>query len=286
MDFGIFILIILIAIGIGTLASLFGIGGGFLLLPTMIMLLAMETHETVGTVAFIILFMSLSSTVAYAKQKRIDFALTGMLLAGSMLGGIIGAYTTTLVSGKFILVMFGTVEVILAIILGVKKSPEEQKQAKSNPPNGAEIPIPPHKWYILNRKNIDAMGTVYNYRSNLLLAIPLSFLAGFLSSLLGIGGGTIYIQIFVFVCGMSIHMAIASSMFMIFVTSITNTISFAVLGQINYPVGIAFAIGMVLGAQIGAYISKKLHSKYLKPLAAIMISFIAIRMIYFALVQN
>jgi hypothetical protein len=302
-DLTLYMMIILLAILIGFLASLFGIGGGFLLVPTMILFLAMDTHMTVGTVPFIIFFMSLSSTIAYARQKRIDYKITGILLTGSIIGSILGAITTTAVSGKFILVTFGVIESILAIIMAAFKSPQEKQEALKRQLSGVEInqirtsdeqqatqnlviQEPVNKWFLIQRQLVDSDGNQYQYQANILLGFPLCFIAGFLSSLVGIGGGTLYIQIFVFLCGMPIHVAIACSMFTIFVSSISGTLTFASLGQINYVVGIVYAIGMVIGAQGGAYVNKRIHSKYLKPMAAAMIFFIAIRMIYFALIQT
>ena len=302
-DLTLYLIIIIFAVLIGFLASLFGIGGGFLLVPTMILFLAMDTHMTVGTVPFIIFFMSLSSTIAYARQRRIDYKITGILLSASIIGSVLGAITTTAVSGKFILITFGVIESILAIIMAIFKSPQEKQEALKRQLSGAEInqnrafPVQPtaqakvgqeprKKKYLIQRHLVDADGNQYQYEANILLGLPLCFIAGFLSSLVGIGGGTLYIQIFVFLCGMPIHVAIACSMFTIFVSSISGTITFASLGQINYAIGILYAIGMVIGAQGGAFINKKIHSKYLKPMAAAMIFFIAIRMIYFALIQT
>ncbi len=313
------LIIALIAIGIGFIASLFGIGGGFLLLPSMITLVGMETHLAVGTVAFVIPFMALSSTVAYIKQKRIDFRTTSLILFSSIVGSILGAGATSLITGKTILILFGVVEIILAFILGTKKTEMKEQasgQIHSNPnPNptlmenihkvkinqeySKEIKDPKDnnnkqynainnkhqeykKWFIIHRKIIDSDGIVHEYHGNLVYALPLSFLAGFLSSLLGIGGGTLYIQIFVFLCGMPIHIAIASSMFTILVTTFSGAITFSLMNQVEYTIGIAYAIGMIIGAQFGAAANKKIKSQYLKPMAAIMITIIAFRMIIFA----
>jgi uncharacterized membrane protein YfcA len=291
-----FIIVIVLAVGIGFLASLFGIGGGFLLVPTMILILEMDTHLTVGTSAFIILFMSLSSSLAYARQRRIDYLVTIIIVSASIIGSVLGAFVSVNTSGQIIIVTFGVVEVFLALILGLKKTPQEKKDALQNNESKSiktEIatrepsnitPITKRK-YIIHRNWTDRMGLHYEYTANILIAYPLSFIAGFLSSMLGIGGGTLFIQIFVFVCAMPIHMAIASSMFMIFLTSISSTITYVGLAQIDFIVGIAYAIGMVVGAQLGAFINKKIKSTVLKRLAAIMIVIIAVRMIIFAFID-
>lgn len=279
MDAGIFLIIVVIAIGIGALASLFGIGGGFLLVPTMILILEMNTHETVGTIPLVIIFMSLSSTFAYARQKRIDYPVMLVVSLSTVFGSIMGAIFTEFVTGQTILVLFGTVEAILAVVLALKKAPEA-------PEGGVLNATEEQKWYIKHREHVDADGTVFRYSAKLLLTVPFSFIAGFFSSLLGIGGGTLYIQIYVFICGMSIHMAIACSMATIFLSAISSFATFAFLGTVDYLVAIAYGIGMVIGAQIGARINKKIKPKYLKPLAAAMIIVIAVRMIIFALLEN
>ncbi|NMC05539.1 MAG: sulfite exporter TauE/SafE family protein [Candidatus Lokiarchaeota archaeon] len=278
-------LIVIIAVGIGFVASMFGIGGGFLLNPSMVILLGMNVGLAVGTIPAVILMMSLSSVIAYARQKRIDYLVTAMMVIPSIVGSVLGALTTIMLPGVVVLVCFGIVEIILAAILALKKNAQERAQQ-------VEIPacLREKNWacegMTLHRKCTDAGGEEFIYSARLLVALPLSFLAGFLSSLLGIGGGTLYIQIFTFLCGMSIHMAIACSMLSVFVTSISSFVTFAAVGQVDFVVAIIFGIGGIIGAQAGARVSKRIHSKYLKPMAAIMIAIIAVNMIVFALLKN
>jgi len=297
LDLSSYILIGIIAIGIGFLASLFGIGGGFLLYPTMIFIAGMDVHSTVGTIPFVIVFMAFSSTLAYAKQKRIDYKITLLLVGASILGAVIGAFISIQTPSQILVILFGIVELILAIILGVTKNPEQIYTDKKILKNSIIIEeIIDHKkdnkvldkkkkkWYLIYKHKIDASGIEFNYKANIILSLPISFLAGFLSSLLGIGGGSLYIQIFVFLCGMSIHMAIACSIFSIFISTISSAITFAYLGEINYIVGFAIIIGMMIGAQLGSLTGKKIKSHYLRKLAAIMIIIIAIQMIVFAII--
>ncbi len=280
----VFVILAIIAVGIGFLASLFGIGGGFLLYPAMIFIAGLSVHYTVGTIPLVIMFMAFSSTLAYARQRRIDYLVTSIIIGVSILGSILGACTAVQVPGTALVIMFGVVELILASILGLKKTSEEEPVpdfSASQREIGGETE---KKWYILPRQKVDSYGNEFHYKANILFALPLGFLAGFLSSLLGIGGGSLYIQIFVFLCGMGIHMAIACSIFAIFISTISSTITFAALGVVDYTVGLAIIIGMIIGAQIGAIAARKIKSGYLRPMAAIMIIIIAIQMIVFALV--
>lgn len=277
--------IILIAIGIGFISAMFGIGGGFLLNPSMVLLLGMSVGLAVGTIPTVILMMSLSSVIAYTRQKRIDFVLTAIVVLPSIIGSILGALTTILLPGVVVLICFGIVEIILAAILAIKKNPQELVQKAKNQAFSSD-----KSWFwsgtTLNRRCVDIEGTVFTYSARLTIAMPFSFLAGFLSSLLGIGGGTLYIQIFTFLCGMTIHMAIACSMLSVFVTSISSFVTFTAVGQVDLAVAIIFGLGGIIGAQLGARVNKRINSRYLKPMAAIMIMVIAVNMIAFALINN
>lgn len=276
--------IALIAVGIGFIASLFGIGGGFLLNPAMVLLLGMEVNLAVGTIPAVILVMSLSSTLAYTRQKRIDFKLTLLVVSTSIVGSIIGALASQYTPGVVLLVCFGIVEIVLASVLALKKSPQELVgQAMLQATGEGDS-----RWarFTMHRHHVDASGIEFDYSANLLSALPLSLLAGFLSSFLGIGGGTLYIQIFTFLCGMTIHMAIACSMLSVFVTSISSFATYAAINLVDFLVAAVFAIGGVFGAQIGARLNKRVQSKHLKPMAAAMIMVIAINMIAFAIIEN
>jgi uncharacterized membrane protein YfcA len=277
--------IIIIAVGIGFVSAMFGIGGGFLLNPSMVLLLGMVVNLAVGTIPAVILVMSLSSTIAYARQKRIDFKLTFLVVSTSIVGSILGALLSRFTPGAVILVLFGLVEIVLASILALKKG--QQDLVKGRPLHNFTSEGG-SRWAKLTlfRHHVDADGVAFEYSANLLSAMPLSLLAGFLSSFLGIGGGTLYIQIFTFLCGMSIHMAIACSMLSVFITSISSFMTFAAIGMVDYVVAAIFAIGGVLGAQLGARVNKRVQSKYLKPMAAVMIMIIAINMIVYALIKN
>ena len=273
-------LIIIIALGVGVLASMFGIGGGFLIVPTEIFILGIETHIATGTSTFIIIFMSFSAVIGYARQKRIDYVVTSILLATSIPGSILGAIIGKASSSQLIILSFGLVEIMLALILALKKTPDKRVPTyieSSKEPT--EKLGTKGKWWVLPRHLIDANGHREDYHSNLLLALPLSFIAGFLSSFLGIGGGTINIQILYFVCGMGIHVTIASSMFMIFISTISGAWTHFSLGNVDLIVGLVFSIGIIIGAQVGSRINRRISPLKLKIWTSMIIIGIAIYMI-------
>ncbi len=223
--------------------------------------------------------MSASAVLGYRRQKRIDYCVAGILLFASIPGTIVGGIIGKMTSAQLLILLFGVIEMILAIILALRKTPEKELTKILAGACKIEEEVPSGKWWILSRHIIDAEGKREDYKANLLLAFPLSFLAGFLATFLGIGGGTINIQILYFCCGMGIHVTIASSMFMIFFSSISGSLTQFALGEVDVVVGLLFAIGIVIGAQIGTRINKRIASQKLKIWAAIIIIVIAVNMI-------
>ena len=92
---------------------------------------------------------------------------------------------------------------------------------------------------------------------NVALGVTLSFIVGFLSSILGIGGGVIHVPMMVFILGFPAHIAVATSTFILMVSSAVGVVSHAFLDHIVWVPAIAVGCGAMVGAQIGALISKK-----------------------------
>ena len=96
------------------------------------------------------------------------------------------------------------------------------------------------------------------YNLNLKYSIPLFFLAGFASNLLGIGGGVINTPVLNLLMNIPIHYSTAISTSIVFFTAIYNTIAKFIFGQINIIIGISFGLGAIVGGMFGAMISNKI----------------------------
>jgi len=95
------------------------------------------------------------------------------------------------------------------------------------------------------------------------LGVGLGFFGGIASGLLGIGGGTLIVPILTFALGMPIHFATATSMFTMIFTSISAVTKYYQSNLIDFPVALTLAAGSIIGAQVGAYASKKLSGRNL-----------------------
>jgi uncharacterized membrane protein YfcA len=105
----------------------------------------------------------------------------------------------------------------------------------------------------------------------IIIGAGLSFFGGVASGLLGIGGGTLVVPILIVAMGMPIHYATATSMFTMIFTSISGVARYAQSDLINFPVALLLAAGTVVGAQVGAYTSKKISGRNLGLIFGIML---------------
>lgn len=114
----------------------------------------------------------------------------------------------------------------------------------------------------------------------LLLLILIGLFAGFLSGLLGIGGGIVLVPILHAFYGLDIKMAIGTSLFAIVPTALAGTVSHYRAQHIHLPLALLVAAGAVLGAVLGAWITSALDAKTLRQIFGLFLFFVALHLIF------
>ncbi|ACJ16058.1 hypothetical membrane protein, conserved [Thermococcus onnurineus NA1] len=236
-----------VGVFIGILAALFGLGGGFLIVPTL-NLLGVEIHHAVGTSSAAVVFTSLSSALAYSRQKRIHYKIGLLLASTAVIGAYIGAWMTSFISAGMLKVIFGATLIIVAIRIYRKKTAEP-----------TEVRLEDVK---------------VDYR-----LVPIGgFFAGIASGLLGVGGGIINVPFLTWL-GLPIHYAVATSSFAIVFTATAGAIKHYTLGNVELHWLVLLIPGLIVGAQLGARIAKRTKAKNLKNAFAVVMALLALRMI-------
>ncbi len=114
------------AIGVGILASVMGVGGAFMTVPMMVYLLGMPAHVAVGTSLFQTLFTCAGVTYMQSTTNHtVDLVLTLLLIAGSTIGAQIGARLTRYMRGDQLLIILAVLALLVAVkmLLGVLVTP-------------------------------------------------------------------------------------------------------------------------------------------------------------------
>ncbi len=267
MQVELIIIILLLILGFiyGNIATIAGIGGGVMYVPTLVLLLLLPMDVAIGTSIFVILISSGAGFFTYLKDKRTNWKLTITFGSFSILGSLACTILFQIlfpIDNSILKIIFAIVLMITGFIM-LRKSYKSKIDSKNSEMISNEIHI-----------DIDFD------RAKFKKSIPLFFLAGFLANLIGIGGGVINTPSLHMILGYSIHYSTAISTSIIFITAIYNTIAKSLFGLVNFIYGLLMGLGSVLGAISGAKISKRIPKIYLQILISITLIVLAIRMFF------
>lgn len=258
----------LLAVLIGLASSMLGIGGGIFIVPILTLIFNLDIHQSVGTSLFSIIFMAISSSFEYARQRRVDYLPCIILSAGAILGGVSGAYATRFVESEKMSAIFGAVLILIAIRF--LKAGKEEGKVSTRSPNS-------RGW---RRVLVDSKGDRFEYTVNTRLGVLFSLLAGFVSGFLGLGGGVVMVPVLRLVVGMPMHLAVSSSVFIMILTSISGSFIHKNLGNVRLEYGLPVALGVILGAQVGARLARKTPGKWLQVMFGLLLLSLGARMIF------
>lgn len=262
------VLLCLLGFAVGVFGTLVGAGGGFILTPVLLLVYPQSTPALITAISLVVVFFNASSgSIAYARQKRIDFRSGSVFAVCTLPGSILGVLVADKVSRPGFDVIMGIALLALAwwLVKGRRRQPHPHR-----------IPGP-------ERVIIDRDGNEYRYHANVRLGAAFSVVVGFVSSFLGIGGGVVHVPLLVTVLGFPTHIATATSHFVLAWMALAATLTHIVAGTFHGGVGLrraaALSVGVVFGAQLGAVLSQKLSGTVIQRLLAIGLLVLGARLV-------
>ena len=240
-----------LGLAVGSFGTLVGIGGGIFLVPIFILGLGWGPEQAVGTSLMVVFLNALSGTLAYVRQKKIYYQAAYWFSAATFPGAVLGSYLVHYFSGSGFKLAFGSLLVCLGVLMFVRSRLAA-----------------PH-----------AEHTTTNFPYNRSLGIAVSAVVGFLSSILGIGGGVIHVPAMIYMLGFPAHIATATSHFVLALSTLFGVVSHLLLDNVVLAVAIPLGIGAVLGAQLGAKWSLKVKSKAITTLLAFSLFALGVRLV-------
>ncbi|MEN6617146.1 MAG: sulfite exporter TauE/SafE family protein [Syntrophorhabdus sp.] len=223
----------------GVFGGLLGLGGGIIMIPLMVFLAGQTQHKAHGTSLVAIIFTGLIGAVTYLLHNSIDWAAAAILAASAMVMARYGAIYAHSLSERKLKKVFGIFLIFISLLLVAKGI-----------------------WII----GILSFGGVWKF----ILLFVTGMVTGFLSGMLGIGGGGIMIPLLVILIGMPQHLAQGTSLLAMAPGSAVGAYTHYKLGNVALNLCIGLALGAGIGGYMGASFAHFLPDLYLKILFAIM----------------
>jgi uncharacterized protein len=231
---------------IATVFSALGVGGGVLYTPVQLFF-GIEFHAAATTSLFLIMVTSLSATLVFRKADTVDWPLALVLESSTTLGAFLGGIYSDHFSGRFLIYLFSGVLAIASFFM-VKHF--EVPNRCGEKPGGF------FRW----RRGVGSE----KYCVNLALALPIAFVAGAVSGLIGVSGGILKVPMLVLLFGVPMNIAVGSSAFMVGLTASGGFMGHLVAGHFDWKMALLLVPGIFLGAQIGARASVKVDKTKMK----------------------
>lgn len=240
---------------VGAYGTLVGAGGGSVLAPILLLILPHESPAGITAISLaVVFFNAYSGTFAYARMGRIDYRIGILFTLASLPGAVLGALLVREMPRSLFDPIFGCLLILLGGFLVL--SPVSNQSER----HGLE------KFRLSRRQSRQgAIGSAY-------IAI--------LASLLGIGGGIVHVPFLIRVLRMPAHTATATSHFVLTFMALTASITHVVHGEFNHGLAqtMYLAVGVMMGAPIGAAISTRLHGSLIVRLLAFALCLVGLRL--------
>jgi uncharacterized membrane protein YfcA len=240
-----YLLDFVLGIGIGFIAGLLGVGGGFLIVPTLV-LLGEPIHIAIGTSLACITISALSAAYTHLRRGAVLFKVVLLKEAFSVPFALIGAYISSMVPERTLRIIFALLLFYLAYSLMKAKA-----ECRSNGEHEIKY------------GRVPAVGA----------------LAGLTSGLLGISGGILNVPLFHTYVGIPMRYAIGTSSLALFFTALAASIEHYRLGQVDLYTALLLAPGLILGARIGALTAHRVEPSILRKVFAVLLLVVVLRMI-------
>lgn len=268
-----------IGLAIGTMGTLIGAGGGFLLVPLMLLALPGMSPDQVTAVSIaVVAANALSGTLAYVRSGRVDYKAGLLFALATIPGSILGVYLTHYIPITWFRFAFALLLLLLSGYLFVRNRRGREDAVLQEPVSGRFLRI------ALLR---DRSGKEYRYQYNSLLGVLISILVGFISPLLGIGGGIIHVPAMVNWLYFPVHIATATSHFVLAIMSSVSVLVHLSDGHYADPairkLISALVIGVLPGAQMGARLSHRVSTTAIVRALALCLALVGLRILWTAI---
>ena len=286
-----YLLVVGLGLGVGLLSGLFGVGGGFLMTP-LLMMIGIPPTIAAATDANQIVAASASGTLAHWRLGNVDFKMGLLLLVGGFVGGAVGVQII-----KFLRATGGAdflIKMTYVIMLGLVgtfmffESLNAIRKNKKAASSGAstEKETPKKKKGLLASLPLQVYFDKSGVSHSALIPIGLGAFVGILAAIMGVGGGFLMVPVMIYLLRMPMHVVVGTSLFQILFTCVEVTFLQAYSNHtVDFILALLLLVGSVFGAQIGTILGRKLHGEQLKILLSIIVLAVTVKIVLELILQ-
>jgi uncharacterized protein len=263
-----------LGLSVGFLSGIFGVGGGFLLTP-LLMMIGISPTVAAASDANQIVAATTSGTYAHWRLGNVDFKMGLILVAGGLIGGTVGVQLVKFLratgeAGAVIKITY----VILLAIVGTYMFQDGLRNLRQRPVPTTGVQPRKKSWFAVCCDILPFSTRFEKSGIDISVIVPifLGMMVGILSALLGVGGGFIMVPVMVYMIRMPMHVVVGTNLFQEVFTCLNVTFMQA---YYNHTVDLLLAmfllLGSTTGAQLGARISNRLKAEQLKIILATIV---------------
>jgi uncharacterized membrane protein YfcA len=231
----------------GFLAGMFGVGGGILIVPALVLFTGMSQRLAHGTSLAAVVPISISSVISYAAHDNIDWPVAVWLAIGAVAGAIIGTKLLSVLPHRTLGIMFSVILLASAVRLFVAG---------------------------------DADGRAALTVGAALLLVAIGFVTGVLAGLLGVGGGVVMVPVMILVFGIPPVIAKGTSAAVIIPTAIMGTWRNRKKGNTDLRAALVIGVAGIVTAAIGSVIADQMSDTVSNVLFAALLTIVALRLLW------
>jgi len=264
--------IFLVAAASATLGAMVGLGGGVFMVPLFSTLLGVPIKTAIAASGLAVIVGSLGSASVYLQHRMVNLRLALVLLIATALGAIGGALLVTAAPVTLLRAVFALTLYAMVVLMSLRRASARPVTSGNDRLGLAAGFYDP------------AVGETVRYVPQLVgLGMLASTVAGFLSGLLGVGGGVIQVPLMNVVMRVPVKAAAATSTYMIGVTVVGSVLLYYANDLLVPQVAIPAVLGMFAGAQIGSHLGRRVHGLWLRRLLMLILLYLATTLLLQAL---
>jgi len=264
----------IVALSSGFLGALLGLGGGVVMVPLLVFILDVPIHLAAGASIVAVVATSSVSASVYVRDEITNMRLGMFLEMATTLGAVTGASIMVGIGESLLRIIFALSLLYAAVVMWYQMR------------NTGRSWVPMENDWVANKLSLgsnyydSARGETIDYGvSRSLPTFAISYIAGIISGLLGIGGGGVKVPAMNVISSVPMKAAVATSNFMIGVTASASALVYIRNGFCDGFITAPVVLGTLIGSYIGAKVAIKVRGVVLKKIFIIILLILGIRML-------